>query len=79
MKLVDTRSFLPRKGGMDGLVALHGNFPPAVTRLRQSYLHQYLLSSITTLDAGELRHLTGMNMLYFTSHTFVLLVGGLAI
>ena len=35
-----------------------------------SYLHQYLLSSITTLGAGELRHLTGMNMLYFTSHTF---------
>ena len=33
-------------------------------------LHQYLLSSITTLGAGELRHLTGMNMLYFTSHTF---------
>ena len=25
---------------------------------------------ITTLGAGELRHLTGMNMLYFTSHTF---------
>ena len=32
--------------------------------------HQYLLSSITTLGAGELRHLTGMNMPYFTSHTF---------
>ena len=38
--------------------------------LLQSYLHQYFLSSITTLGAGELRHLTGMNMLYFTSHTF---------
>ena len=37
---------------------------------RQSYLHQYLLSSITTLGAEELRHLTGMNMLYFTPHTF---------
>ena len=35
-----------------------------------AYLHQYLLSSITALSAGELRHLTGMNMLYFTSHTF---------
>ena len=35
-----------------------------------SYLHQYLLRSITTLGAGELRHLTGMDMLYFTSHTF---------
>ena len=34
------------------------------------YLHQYLLSSITTLGTGELRHLTGMNMPYFTSHTF---------
>ena len=33
-----------------------------------SYLHQYLLSSITTLGAGELSHLTGMNMLYFTSN-----------
>ena len=35
-----------------------------------SYLHLYLLSSITTLGAGELRLLTGMNMLYSTSHTF---------
>ena len=43
--------------------------------LRQFYLHQYLLSSITTLGAGELRHLTRMNMLYFTSHTFCSNVG----
>ena len=34
------------------------------------YLHQYLLRSITTLGADELRHLTVMNMLYLTSHTF---------
>ena len=40
------------------------------TTASTSYLHQYLLSSITALGAGELRHLTGMNMLYFASHTF---------
>ena len=44
---------------------------------RQPDVHAYLVSSVTNLGAGELRHLTRMSLLYFTSHTFCSIVGRL--
>ena len=37
----------------------------------QSDLHPFLVSSITTLGVGELRYMSGMNMLSYTFHTFL--------